>query len=263
MYMLFTSDSAPFPYGWEKSPWGMGDTAGASQIVAAGAAVATPVIGVVAASSAAASLAAGGTGLILGMAPALAVPVIGAAIAAVAIAVELLIKNSGCGVTCVETSSWANQAEPLLQQNMRAYFSLPAPRTQSQQTAALNIFDTVWARLQQQCTQPGTGNAGVRCISDRQAGACTWKQTANSPLLGYPGEPQPGACWNWFNGYRDPIANDSNVVPDATLASATSSAVSSVDSAVSSLTSDLTSGNNGLLIAGLALAAVAAWVAFS
>jgi len=173
------------------------------------------VTGIVASQAATAAAATGDAASILGISASVAVPIIGAAIAGVAMAVAYFIKNSGCGITCVETSDWANQVEPYLQQNIAAYFALPVPRSQSQQQAALNVFDTVWARLQQLCGQPGTGNAGVRCISDRQSGACTWKQTTTSPLLKYPGEPQPGACWNWYNGYRDPIANDPNVVSDS------------------------------------------------
>ena len=196
-------------------PSGMGDAAGTAQAVQIGGSLATPVITGATAASAASSIAAGGSGLILGMAPALAVPIIGAAIAGVTLLATALIKNSGCGQTCIETSQWANQAEPLLQQNIQAYFSNPAPRSQSQQNAALANFDAVWARLVQMCSDPSTGNAGKRCISDRQSGACTWKQSASSPLLAYPGEPQAGACWNWFSGYRDPIADDPNVVADS------------------------------------------------
>src|ERR1039458_2333146 len=143
--------------------------------------------------------------------------IIGAGIGLVTTLINSLVANSGCGVTCVETSSWANQAEPLLAQNIKAYFAQPAPRSLSSQAAALANFDTIWNTLKQQCGQPGTGNAGVRCISDRQSGACTWKQTATSPLLGYPDEPQAGACWNWWSGYRDPIANDA-VVEDSSSA---------------------------------------------
>jgi len=223
---------------------GLGDSNTTAGIVAASTSVALPAVAPVVSSLAASSLAAGGSGYILGMLPATAIPVIGAAIAGVATLAEILIKNSGCGITCVETSQWANQAEPVLSQNILAYFSQPAPRSRDQQTAALNIFDTTWARLQQVCGQPGTGNAGKRCISDRQAGACTWKQRADSPLLNVPGEPQPGACWNWFSGYRDPIANDSQVAGGGS---------------VSSLLSSISGGGSSLpllLVAGLVLAAV-------
>ena len=174
-------------------------------------------------------------GAALGVSTSLAVPIIGAAIAGVTTLITALIQNSGCGVTCVETSQWANQAEPLLQQNIQAYFSQPAPRSQSSQTAALANFDNVWAKLQQLCGQSGTGNAGVRCISDRQEGACTWKQTSTSPLLQYPGEPQPGACWNWFNGYRDPIANDPDVTSDDQAATPSTTIGTVTDSSLSSI----------------------------
>jgi hypothetical protein len=160
-----------------------------------------------------------------------AVPIVGPAIAAATIAVALIIKNSGCGQTCIETSQWANQASTALDQNISAYFGVPAPRTQSQQAAALANFDAIWARLAQLCGDPSTGNAGKRCISDRQAGACTWK--ALPPA--WPGEPAAGACWNWFNAYRDPIANDT-VVPDP---------VSSVEGAASSLASDISAALTG------------------
>jgi hypothetical protein len=192
------------------------------------------------------SIAAGGSGEILGMSAAVAVPIIGAAIAGITILVTYLIANSGCGQTCIETSQWANQAATLLGQNIATYFGIPAPRSQSQQNAALANFDAVWLRLQQLCSQSSTGNAGVRCITDRQAGACTWK--ADPPE--YPGEPAAGACWNWFNGYRDPIAND------AVVADTVTSDVASASSAISS-SLDLLAAATGLPAWVLPVAAVA------
>ncbi len=200
---------------------GVGDANQAAQYTQVGGSLAAPVVSGAFAASAASSLAAGGSGLILGMAPALAVPVIGAALAGVTILATALIKNSGCGQTCIETSQWANQVEPVLKQNLAAYFALPVPRTQSQQNAALANFDAFWARLVEMCSNPSTGNAGKRCISDRQAGACKWPAASDSPY----GGPKKGACWNWFNAYRDPIAND-QVVADS-VSSLVGSAVSS------------------------------------
>ena len=144
--------------------------------------------------------------------------------------VQYLVANSGCGQTCIETSSWANQAAAALQKVLDGYFANPAPRTQSQQALAIANFNTIWAQLVASCGQPGTGNAGVKCISDRQAGACTWKQ-AYAPV--YPGEPNIGECWNWFNGYLGPIQADP-VVPD-TVTSDLSSAASSVSGSIESL----------------------------
>jgi len=139
-----------------------------------------------------------------------AVPFIGPAIMGATLLIQHLIANSGCGITCIETSQWANEAEPALAKNLDGYFSLPTPRTQTQKALALANFDSIWGQLVSMCSDPSTGDAGKRCISDRQAGACKWKQTASNTV---PGSPAVGQCWNWFAGYRDPIANDP-VVPD-------------------------------------------------
>lgn len=236
---------------------GLGD---AAQIVGATSSIGTPVLtGALAAHAASTAAATGSAATILGMSPALAVPIIGAAIVGITMGIIALLR-SGCGQTCIITSQWANQAEPLLAQNIQAYFSLPAPRTRQQQQMALNNFEVVWAKLQELCGQPGTGDAGVRCITDRQAGACKWKQTSDSPLLQYPGEPQPGQCWNWFSGYRDPIANDP-VVDDAQ--AALSSVGSTVSSVVNSLPAVTVGGMNLTPILLLALAGGVVWAVAS
>ena len=183
--------------GWNP---GMG-AASTAQIVGAVGGSAAPVITAAAAPAVAAAL---------GIGASLAVPIVGAVFAGVLFGVEAIL-NSGCGQTCVQTSEWANQAEPLLRQNCNTYFGL-AVRTKSDQKSALNVFDAVWAGLVQRCGQPGMGDAGKNCIGDRQAGACKWHATADSP---WPGGPKQGECWNWFNAYRDVIANDSGVVSDA------------------------------------------------
>ena len=187
----------------------------------------------------------GGTVLgLTGSALSTAIPIIGAALSAVTMIVTQLVANSGCGQTCIETSSWANQAAAALQKNLDAYFALPAPRTETQQALAVANFNTIWQQLQQLCGQAGTGNAGVRCISDRQSGACTWKQKY-APV--YPGEPAIGECWNWFNGYLGPIQADA-VVPDT------------ADTVASTFSSDLTTASGTSLLPILALVAGAALV---
>lgn len=223
-------------------PWlGMGDATTAAQTVqvagSAGAATATAILGSITAN--------GGT--ILGL-TATAVPVIGAALSAATMLVSSLVKNSGCGVTCVQTSSWANQAAAALQQVMDAYFSLPAPRTEAQKVVAIANFNTIWQQLKTACGQAGTGNAGVRCITDRQAGACVWKQKY-APT--YPGQPEIGECWNWFNGYLAPIQQDVVVADAAT----------SVTGALDSLLTEGTSSSaflplaiiGGLILLGVSL----------
>ena len=156
---------------------GFGDAASTAKTVQVagqmGSGVAVAAMGTIAA-----HLAATG-GSIIGLSAATmtaAIPIVGAGLAAATMLVSYLISNSGCGQTCIVTSQWANQAAAALQQVMDGYFALPAPRTQSQKALALANFQTIWQTLQQQCGQPGTGDAGVRCITDRQAGACTWKQ---------------------------------------------------------------------------------------
>jgi hypothetical protein len=202
---------------------------GLGAAVQQGAAIATPV-------AAAAAKAAIGSGTFLGMSAGLAVPVIGAAIAGVAIGIQAIL-NSGCGQSCVETSEWANKAAALLDQNLAAYFGLPIPRTRSNQAAALQNFDVVWQKLYADCSAV-PGRAGSNCIADRQAGACKWKALAPA----YPGQPTAGECWSWFSGYRDPIANDPHVVSDAEFA--LSHAAASVGSS---------SSTTGLLLGALAL----------
>lgn len=166
--------------------------------------------------------------------------------------------GQGCGQTCITASNYANQAEPLLRQNLNTYLALPAPRTISEQQSALSIFDQVWAGLQQVCGNPALNDAGKRCISDRQQGACTWKvspgagcsssqptcwtQDANGnwTLQGNGPAGSGSACWNWFLGYRDPIANDPSVVPDPVASTTTTTTAGASSLIPSSVASSLT-----------------------
>jgi hypothetical protein len=202
MYRIATQDFG----GWHP---GLGD---AGQIVGAVGSTASPVVTAAAAPAVATAL---------GISASVAVPLVGVAFAGVLMGIEAIL-HSGCGQACVVTSDWANQAEPLLRQNIDTYFRLPM-RTQSDQQSALRMFDAVWSGLVQRCSQPGLSTAGRNCIADRQAGACKWHATADSP---WPGGPKQGECWNWFNAYRDPIANDTGVVSD------TQAALSSVGSVI-------------------------------
>ena len=179
------------------------------QVVGASTSVLESGVGVASATGALAPIAAG-----LGISVPVLGAIIGAGIMAAAAAIDAIM-NSGCGQTCIVSTQFANQANSALQQNIEAYFALPTPRPLSAQRAALSNFDTFWAWLQQpsQCGNPNLGTAGQRCISDRAAGACTWKQPANEvPPWG---TPPAGACWNWQSGYRDPIADDPNVYDDS------------------------------------------------
>lgn len=206
----------------------------------------------------AAASAASLTGVLIGSLA--AIPIAGPIAAGVA-AVGLLLADvfSGCGDTCVEASNLANQAEPLLLQNLQTYLSAPV-RYASLQAAALNNFDLTWAALEQACSDPSLGSAGKACISDRQRGACHYQTSPGGWANGqynYPGGPGSGStCWNWFVGYRDPIANDPNVVPDPVPgASLVSGLLSSVGVSPSSTLLGLPIGD--VIIGGLILALLA------
>jgi hypothetical protein len=167
-----------------------------------------------------AASAAGATGALIGALA--AIPVAGPIAAAIA-ATGVLLANifSGCGQTCVEATTLANQAEPLLQQNLQQYLSAPTHYA-SLQAAALNNFTLTWNALVAACSNPSLGFAGQACIANRQQGACAykaspggWNQTNgiwNYTSWGANGS--GSSCWNWFVAYHDPIANDPTVVPD-------------------------------------------------
>jgi hypothetical protein len=188
----------------------------------------------------------------------LAVPVVGTAIAAL-VAVGIAVVNcfKGCGQTCTQATSYANQADTIMVNNVTAYTSSPI-RYASMQAAALNTFDTAWAALQQACGQSSLGAAGQRCISDRQQGACTWKASpggwnADGTYTPWGAAGSGSTCWNWFVGMRDPIANDPFVQPDPVAGGDALPSSTTLTSGITSSTEDLTP----LLVgAGLILAAL-------
>jgi len=205
---------------------GMGQSAAnsAESIAAAGASTTAGILGALAAATPAA-LASG----------------IGAAVVGV-IALGIAISKlfSGCGNTCVEATSIVNQAGPILLQNLQAYLSASV-RTASLQAAALNNFTTTWNAIVAACGNPSLGTAGQNCISQRQQGACAyhtspggWQQTNGVWTYVYPGANGSGtACWNFFVGYHDPIANDPDVQPDtAAYVSSSSTSSSGISSGV-------------------------------
>jgi hypothetical protein len=182
--------------------------------------------------------------------------------------------GAGCGSSCVTSTNFANQANAALQNNIEIYMALPTPRPLSAQTAALANFDSLWAWLVQQCSSPSLGTAGQKCISDRQSGSCAYTQPASSvPPWG---TPPAGACWNWFLGYRDPIAQDvtyddsalpaaasggsnATYAPASSSSSASPSPSASASPSVSGIASSLGLTNSQLLlIAGVGVIALLA-----
>lgn len=184
---------------------------------------------------------------------AIANPIAGAAVALAGGITDLLAAagiGKGCGQTCITATTYANQAEVLMKQNLAQYMALPTPRTPAEQAAALANFDQLWSGLQYSCAGV-PGAAGTNCIADRQAGACHFKDAQ-------------GNCWNWFTGYRDPIQNDPNVSAAGTAAAGTTNLVSSAGSIAQALTdgagnlaqtltggSSGSAGNTGYLLIGL------------
>ena len=124
-----------------------------------------------------------------------ATPVIGAVVAGVTIGLMLLMNRKGPRQK-VATTQVVDGVEPFMRDNLQGYFA--GPRTVSSQAQALANFDAGWQYIVEHCAIPEMGNPGQACVNDRKQGACTWREA--------------GACWNWFIGYRDPIAND---VPNA------------------------------------------------
>lgn len=150
---------------------------------------------------------------------------LGGAIATAAAEIGVMISDlwAGCGQTCVQATEYANQTEPLLLQNLQQYLEEPVHYA-SIQAAYLDNFDAAWNALTSACGNPALGSAGQHCISDRQRGACVsknatpggWFQDSSGNWqYQFATGPNSGSnCWNWFIGYRDPIANDPTVVAD-------------------------------------------------
>lgn len=119
---------------------------------------------------------------------ALAIPIAGA-VAAVGLIIYAWASRRNAQK--VATTQVVDEAEPLLDQNVRAFLSLSEP-TSTDQAAALQYFDAVWGQVVKECRAIG-GGAGERCIAERQEGANPpWEVCAPD-------------CPNWFELYRDPI----------------------------------------------------------
>jgi len=125
---------------------------------------------------------------------------IGAGVVLVSQVLGVLGVGNGCGQTCITASSNANQIEAAMQANLAAFLA-----GEVDQATALAKFDSYWNTHVQMCHQVG-GDQATNCVADRQAAACKWRDAS-------------GACWNWFVGYRDPIANAAAPVTTPTLGS--------------------------------------------
>lgn len=167
-----------------------------------------------------------------------AVPVVGAAIAGVVLAIGVWMNRKGPQQKIL-TTKIVDEAEPILVQNVAAYQA--GPHTVSSQQVALANFDNVWGQVVQACSNPAYGDAGKNCISGRERGTTHVNDQ--------------GQSYDWFKLYRDPIANDPNVVPDPQPEQV---AASEIQTALSSLTTTPSGASLVplFLIGGLVLLAV-------
>lgn len=138
-----------------------------------------------------------------------------AAAAAAATQFAIFIEGlTGCGITCVQSSQYANQAESVLKQLYAAYFAQPVRTVAMQQAVLLQMQQSI-AALKQACSDPKLGTAGQNCIKDRliEGGPTSW-----CPLPGKVG------C-DWITTYVNPVKNDPAVVSDTSSGGAAAASV--------------------------------------
>jgi hypothetical protein len=207
---------------------GLGDDDGPSNQQIATGATSGLLVGASTAQSTGSAIAGAAAGTLLAIAPFTgpAAPFIAAAGVLIG---PILKMFSGCGATCTQATTIANQAEVALEQLVNQYFAQPV-RYKSAQTAALSAIQQVFTALQTSCSSPSLGTAGQNCINQRlNASACQWRSSPYSfnGCTYTPAGPNGSgtSCWNWIVGYYNPIANDPCVVDDP-VSSATDSVLS-------------------------------------
>lgn len=155
-----------------------------------------------------------------------AVPLIGPIIGLLALGIGALLSDPN-GPLKVATTAIVNQIEPYLKQNLAAAQQQASANggclTSGEQAAAIGVFNTLWQKVLDACSNPQYGDPGKVCISDRQR----------------------GGKWDWFSYYYDPIMAIP-VCPDP---------VSSATKAVSNAVASLSTVNPLYLAGGAALLA--------
>ena len=122
-----------------------------------------------------------------------AVPVVGIAIAGIALAVSVWLNRMG-----PKQKRWttqiADEATAQLRDVKRVYFE--SPYSPANQAAALGAVDALFDAIREGCGQTQMGEPGRRCIAERlvRGGSAPWCPT--------------GTGCDYFTEYRDPIAND-------------------------------------------------------
>jgi hypothetical protein len=140
----------------------------------------------------------------------------GAIVAAVGALTGLIGGLFAPDLTKIQATHIVDQIEAQVLKPMLANWqALPAnQKTQTNQAAFLEVFDAAWRKVQEGCSNPALGSAGVACIADRVR----------------------GGRWPWPEYYRDPISSDPNVIPDPSFGGTVGG---SIDSAVTGFSSTL------------------------
>lgn len=153
----------------------------------------------------------------------LAVPIIGAAIAGVTLAVSMFLnRNATYFAQASATTHIVDEAETLLKNNLNAWNE--SNKYLSERSQALSNFNAIWNQVVSACSNSGYGDPGVACIADRSR----------------------GGRWDWFEYYYDPIASDSETQSDPIASSnsgGVTSVISNVGESVSNFVDDVVSGN--------------------
>jgi len=171
-----------------------------------------------------------------------AVPIVGAAIAGIALAVTAWLNRMGPKQKRW-TSQIADEATAQLQQVKAIYFS--TPYFPGNQAAALQAVDQLLGAIQEGCGQTQMGEPGRRCISERlvRGGSAPWCPT--------------GTGCDYFTEYRDPIANDARAAEYVAQAQAQTQFPT-----VDGITADLAGGAATVLNSGFAPVMLGALAAF-
>lgn len=161
-----------------------------------------------------------------------AIPIIGPVIGGITLGIMAFL-NRKSAKQKVASTAIVNEFEPHLVDNLNAY--LNSNHYASQQAQALANFDALWNQMVRMIQSSDLGGPGERAIQER----------------GPTGTPSWGK--NWFQLYRDPIANDPKVKADPTV---TQEMVNNVQGIFSQLTGGVGGGGrllsgSGLLIVGL------------
>lgn len=167
-----------------------------------------------------------------------AVPIVGAAIAGIALAVTAWLNRMGPRQK-VWTTEIANDATAQLQEVQRVYFS--EPYTPGNQAAALQATQQLLDAIQQGCGQPQMGEPGRRCISERlvRGGSAPWCPT--------------GTGCDYLTVYLDPIANDPRAAEYVSpVEEVTGQITGAMGGAVQSAVQAANTPVGGLLLLGLA-----------